>query len=57
MVDWIARGGDGVTALREGRVLVDAVSGPQLSDIVLEAITVRGTIAPAVDGRLRDAAR
>jgi len=38
-------------------VLVDAVSGPQLSDIVLEAITARGTIAPAVDGRLRDAAR
>ena len=57
VVDWIARGGDGVTALREGRVLVDAVSGPQLSDIVLEAITARGTIAPAVDGRLRDAAR
>jgi 2',3'-cyclic-nucleotide 2'-phosphodiesterase (5'-nucleotidase family) len=57
VVDWIARGGDGVTALRDGRVLVDAVSGPQLSDIVLEAITARGTIAPAVDGRLRDVTR
>ncbi|HZF05106.1 MAG TPA: bifunctional UDP-sugar hydrolase/5'-nucleotidase [Patescibacteria group bacterium] len=57
VVDWIARGGDGVTALRDGRVLVDAVSGPQLADIVLEAITARGTIAPAVDGRLRDATR
>jgi 2',3'-cyclic-nucleotide 2'-phosphodiesterase (5'-nucleotidase family) len=57
VVDWIARGGDGVTSLREGRVLVDAMSGPQLSDIVLEAITARGTIAPAADGRLRDATR
>jgi 2',3'-cyclic-nucleotide 2'-phosphodiesterase (5'-nucleotidase family) len=57
VVDWIARGGDGVTALGDGRVLVDAESGPLLSDIVLEAITARGTIAPVVDGRLRDATR
>lgn len=57
VVDWIARGGDGVTALRGGRVLVDAVSGPPLSDVVLEAIAARGTIAPHVDGRLHDAAR
>jgi 2',3'-cyclic-nucleotide 2'-phosphodiesterase (5'-nucleotidase family) len=57
VVDWIARGGDGVTAFRDGRVLVDATTGPLLSDVLLEAITARGTIAPAVDGRLRDAAR
>ncbi len=57
VVDWIARGGDGVTAFREGRVLVDETSGPQLSDVLLDAITARGTIAPALDGRLRDAAR
>ena len=57
VVDWIARGGDGVTALKDGRVLVDAVTGPQLSDIVLEAITARGVISPVVDGRLRDASR
>jgi len=57
VVDYVARGGDGITALRDGRVLVDATSGPQLSDVLLEAITTRGTIAPAVDGRLRDATR
>ncbi|HEV8584072.1 MAG TPA: bifunctional UDP-sugar hydrolase/5'-nucleotidase [Methylomirabilota bacterium] len=57
VVDWIARGGDGVTAFREGRVLVDDTSGPQLSDVLMDAITARGTIAPALDGRLRDAAR
>jgi 5'-nucleotidase len=57
VVDWIARGGDGITALRDGRVLVDAVSGPQLSDVVLDAIAARGTIAPGVDGRLRDSSR
>ena len=57
VVDYVARGGDGITALRDGRVLVDATSGPQLSDVLLEAITARGTIAPAVDGRLRNATR
>jgi len=57
VVDYLARGGDGITALRDGRVLVDATSGPQLADVLLEAITTRGTIAPAVDGRLRDATR
>jgi 5'-nucleotidase len=57
VVDWIARGGDGVIALRAGRVVVDAASGPQLSDVLMDAITARGTIAPAVDGRLRDASR
>jgi 5'-nucleotidase len=57
VVDWIARGGDGITALRDARVLVDAASGPQLSDVLLDAIAARGTIAPGVDGRIRNAAR
>jgi 2',3'-cyclic-nucleotide 2'-phosphodiesterase (5'-nucleotidase family) len=57
VVDWIARGGDGVTAFADSRILVDATDGPMLSDVLLEAITARGMIAPAVDGRLRDATR
>jgi 5'-nucleotidase / UDP-sugar diphosphatase len=57
VVDWIARGGDGVTAFADGRILVDATDGPMLSDVLLEAITTRGTISPVVDGRLHDATR
>jgi 5'-nucleotidase / UDP-sugar diphosphatase len=57
VVDWIARGGDGVTAFADGRVLVDAPDGPMISDVLLEAITARGVISPVVDGRLRDATR
>jgi 5'-nucleotidase/UDP-sugar diphosphatase len=57
VVDWIAHGGDGVTALADGQILVDATDGPMLSDVLLEAITMRGTISPVVDGRLRDATR
>jgi hypothetical protein len=55
VADYIVGGGDGITALRDARVLVDSASGPQLSDVLLQAIVTRGTIAPAIDGRLRDA--
>jgi 5'-nucleotidase / UDP-sugar diphosphatase len=57
VVDWIARGGDGVTAFADGRILVDAADGPLLSEVLLEAITLRGMVSPVVDGRLRDATR
>lgn len=52
VVDYVAGGGDGITALRDARVLVDAVSGPQLADVLLEAIASRGSISPSIDGRL-----
>ncbi len=52
VVDYVAGGGDGITALRDARVLVDAVSGPQLADVVLDAIVSSGTISPKTDGRL-----
>ena len=50
--DYVAGGGDGITALRDARVLVDAVSGLQLADVVFQAIAAAGTISPKVDGRL-----
>lgn len=53
VVDYVAGGGDGITALRDARVLVDAVSGPQLSDVLVDAIAKAGTISPNIDGRLR----
>jgi 5'-nucleotidase len=53
VVDYLVHGGDGFTAFRDARVLVDAASGPLLADVLLQAVTERGTIAPAVDGRLR----
>jgi 5'-nucleotidase / UDP-sugar diphosphatase len=52
VVDYVVGGGDGITALRDARVLVDAVSGPQLSDVLLEAVTSSGTISPNINGRL-----
>jgi 5'-nucleotidase/UDP-sugar diphosphatase len=53
VVDYVANGGDGITAFRDARTLTDAASGPLLADVLLQAVARTGTIAPAVDGRLR----
>jgi len=52
VVEYLVRGGDGFTSFRDARVLTDAASGPILADVLLEAITAAGTIAPVVDGRI-----
>jgi 2',3'-cyclic-nucleotide 2'-phosphodiesterase (5'-nucleotidase family) len=57
VVDYIGHGKDGLDAFLKGRVLVDAMSGPLVADILLKAVTTQGTIAPALDGRLRPIAR
>jgi 2',3'-cyclic-nucleotide 2'-phosphodiesterase (5'-nucleotidase family) len=57
VVDYIAHGQDGLTAFLDGRVVVDEMSGPLLADILLQAVSARRTIAPAVDGRLRAVTR
>jgi len=49
---YLVRGGDGFTAFARGRVLVDETSGPQVAQIVMDAIVARGAIAPATDGRI-----
>ena len=53
VLDYLARGGDGFTAFRDARVVLDAASGPILADILLQAIAAAGIIAPVVDGRIR----
>jgi len=49
---YLVRGGDGYTAWARGRALVDGTSGPQVAQIVMDAIVARGAIAPATDGRI-----
>ena len=53
VVDYVANGGDGITAFREGQMIVDAESGPLAAEVLLQAVAAAGTIAPAVDGRIR----
>jgi 5'-nucleotidase/UDP-sugar diphosphatase len=49
---YLVRGGDSYTAFARGRVLLDETSGPQVAQIVMDAIVTRGAIAPAADGRI-----
>jgi 2',3'-cyclic-nucleotide 2'-phosphodiesterase (5'-nucleotidase family) len=53
VIDYIARGKDGLDAFLKGRVLVDAMSAPLLADVLLNAVTSQGAISPRPDGRLR----
>jgi hypothetical protein len=55
VLDYLYRGGDGFVEFARATVLVSRESGPQLGDLVLDAIASREAIAPAVDGRLRRA--
>jgi 5'-nucleotidase len=49
---FLVRGGDGYTAFARGTVLINESSGPQVAQLVLDAIVARGTIAPTTDGRI-----
>jgi 2',3'-cyclic-nucleotide 2'-phosphodiesterase (5'-nucleotidase family) len=50
--DYLLRGGDGYASLARGRALGDAGGGPLVATVVMDAIAARGTIAPAVEGRI-----
>lgn len=52
-VDFLARGGDGYSGLRDARAIIDAAAGPLLVNLVAEAIARRGAVAARVEGRLR----
>jgi 5'-nucleotidase len=54
---YLARGGDGYTVFARAKTVIDAESGPQVSQVVLDAIAARGEIAPTVDGRIARSAR
>jgi 5'-nucleotidase len=54
---YLVRGGDGYTAFSRGKVVVNESSGPQVAQIVMDAVVARGAIAPATDGRIAASAR
>jgi 5'-nucleotidase / UDP-sugar diphosphatase len=54
---YLVRGGDGYTAFGRGKILISESSGPQVAQIVMDAIVARRAIAPAVDGRIATSSR
>ena len=51
--DYMAGGGDGYAALGNGRQLIDAAGATLMATMVMDYVEAKGTIAPAVDGRIR----
>lgn len=51
--DYMAAGGDGYAVFKEGRSLIDAVSAQLMASQVIDHIAARGSVAPAVEGRIK----
>jgi 5'-nucleotidase len=54
---YLVRGGDGYSVFGHAKTIVDAESGPQVSQVVIDVIAARAEIAPALDGRIGRTAR
>ena len=50
--EFLMGGGDGYTMLQQAKVLVNPMSGPMDSDVILDRLK-SGPVAPAVDGRIQ----
>ncbi|MEQ6376537.1 5'-nucleotidase C-terminal domain-containing protein [Bacillaceae bacterium S4-13-56] len=51
-VDFIAEGGDGYASFEGSTYLINANSGPLLSNLIIETIEAEGTINPEIEGRI-----
>jgi len=50
--EYMMAGGDGYASLKKGRPIIDASGGPLMANVVMDYIAARGTVAPAVEGRI-----
>jgi 2',3'-cyclic-nucleotide 2'-phosphodiesterase (5'-nucleotidase family) len=50
--EFLMGGGDGYAMLQQAKVLVNPMSGPMDSDLILDRLKI-GPIAPATDGRIQ----
>ena len=52
---YLVRGGDGFTAFARSNIIIGEASGPQVAQLVLDALVARSEIAPTLDGRITPA--
>jgi 2',3'-cyclic-nucleotide 2'-phosphodiesterase (5'-nucleotidase family) len=50
--EYMMAGGDGYGSLKKGRPIIDASGGPLMANVVMDYIAARGTVSPAVEGRI-----
>ncbi|WP_068437627.1 bifunctional UDP-sugar hydrolase/5'-nucleotidase [Magnetospirillum sp. XM-1] len=51
--DYLAGGGDGYQALKDGKVLVNAEAAPLLVNVVADYAAAKGTVSPKIEGRVK----
>jgi 2',3'-cyclic-nucleotide 2'-phosphodiesterase (5'-nucleotidase family) len=50
--EYMMAGGDGYASLKKGRPVLDASGGPLMANVVMDYIAARGSVTPAVEGRI-----
>jgi 5'-nucleotidase / UDP-sugar diphosphatase len=50
--EYMMAGGDGYASLTKGKPIVDASGGPLMANVVMDYITARGSVSPALEGRI-----
>jgi len=50
--DFLAKGGDGYTVFKQGKVIIDASSAKLMASMVMDYIKSKGTISPKIEGRI-----
>lgn len=50
--EYIAGGGDGYATLKKAKPIIDASAARLMANVVMDYIAARGTVAPAVEGRI-----
>jgi len=50
--DYMLQGGDGYSSLSKGKALIDASGGTLMATTVMGYITVKGAVAPEIEGRI-----
>jgi 5'-nucleotidase/UDP-sugar diphosphatase len=50
--EYMMAGGDGYAALTKGKPIIDASGGALMATVVMDYIAAKGTVSPAVEGRI-----
>jgi 2',3'-cyclic-nucleotide 2'-phosphodiesterase (5'-nucleotidase family) len=50
--DFLAKGGDGYSVFKKGKVIIDAAGATLMASMVMNYINAKGSVSPKVEGRI-----
>ena len=50
--DFLAKGGDGYSVFKKGKVIIDASGAKLMASMVMDYIKAKGTVSPKIEGRI-----